>query len=272
MSDLAQIQQNFAQALTESGTAPQLTQQIEAGVFSAEQKLQIYRNNFIMSLTDALQATYPVLAVMVGDIYFAQLAKAFIRQIPVQQPCISHFGDQLPQFMRGLESLEEHPYLPDLAQLEWYYSCQINRMPIMSQFPFTDFSKLDSTAQEHVVFTLNPSLVLFQSEWAVIELFQRIKRHLTEPEHATDPLQGFILEQPQCGWIKGSAMAEVEVQTCQPLLFKILQHCQQGLPFSQFSQDATQQGGPEIYSVEQLQMALQQLIASSVITSYHLAT
>lgn len=272
MSDLAQVQRSFAQALTEGNTDPMLAEQIETGIFSAEQRLQLYRNNFIMSLTDALQATYPVLAVMVGDIYFAQLAKAFIRQMPMQQPCLSHFGDQLSSFMQGLNSLEEHPYLSDLAQLEWYYSWQINRMPTTRQFPFADFSKLDSAAQERVVFTLNPSLVLFQSEWAVIELFQRMKRHLTESEHATDPLQGFILEQPQCGWIKGSAMAEVEVKTCPPLLFSMLQHCQQGLPFSQFIQDATQQGRIEICSVEQLQMALQQLIASNVITSYHLAT
>lgn len=234
---LKTLQLQFAEALTSPGEKPALYQQIGESHFAADQLLQIYRNNFVLSLTEALENTFPVLRAMVGDDFFAQLAKAFIRQIPLEKAAIADFGDQLPGFMSELEQLSEMPYLIDLAHLEWLYSWRINRMPQADSFPYDALAELNETDYEHLNFTLNPDLTLFQSEWAVIELFQRLKPWLNTRDNddcqtEEAPLDGLNLEQPQQGYVVTTGLAETEVQSITPELSDFLNFCQSGSLFS----------------------------------------
>ena len=54
---LADIQTQFAQALRYQASADDC--HIDSDHFSAEQRMQVYRNNFVISLSEVLQATYP---------------------------------------------------------------------------------------------------------------------------------------------------------------------------------------------------------------------
>ncbi len=248
--DLQNLQLQFAQALTTPGEQPELYQQIQDSHFDADQLLQIYRNNFVLSLTESLEITFPVLRVMVGEEFFAQLAKAFIRQIPMEKAAVAEFGDLLPEFMANLEQLSEMPYLVDLARFEWAYSIRINRMPQAEPFPYHALAELGEDDYERMSFSVNPDLTLFQSQWAIIELFQRLKNWLAQREACCaagdgddseqtedDPLAGLQLDQPQQGYIATTGLAEVEYQVVDSGIFALLEHCQQSQLFNQFEHD-----------------------------------
>ena len=249
--ELYRLQQQFAQALTSpasSGDHAELYQRIQETHFDADQLLQIYRNNFVLSLTEALEVTFPVLRVMVGDDFFAQLAKAFIRTVPMSNAAVAEFGEALPDFMLDLEQLKEMPYLADLARFEWAYSVRINRIPTAEPFPYQGLSEVREDDYERIHFMVNPDITLFQSPWAIIELFRRLKNWLERQADAgkgdvfisddDDPLAGFQLDQPQKGYIATSGLAEVLYQELDDGVFFLLEHCQAGKLFRLFEYDA----------------------------------
>lgn len=80
---------------------------------------QIYRNNFFISLTGALADVYPVVQRLVGEGFFAQLARRYLRSYPSRSGNLHDFGAELARFMLGIPELADLPYLPDVAALEW---------------------------------------------------------------------------------------------------------------------------------------------------------
>lgn len=82
-------------------------------------RLQVYRNNLLVSLTAALEAVYPVLARLVGAAFFRQVARAFIVEHPSRSGNLHEFGRELPAWLRASASLQSLPYLGDVAALEW---------------------------------------------------------------------------------------------------------------------------------------------------------
>lgn len=82
-------------------------------------RFDIYRNNVLASLTEALSKTFPVVETMLGEEYFAALARAFVRVAPPRSPILADFGGDFPGFVAGFKPLADYAYLADLARLEW---------------------------------------------------------------------------------------------------------------------------------------------------------
>jgi Putative DNA-binding domain len=82
-------------------------------------RLQIYRNNLDESLSDALEAVFPVIARLVGDRYFRQLSRGFIAAHPLRASSLHNFGRELPDHIAQQPELIDLPYLADVAHLEW---------------------------------------------------------------------------------------------------------------------------------------------------------
>lgn len=83
------------------------------------QRINVYRNNTTILLIDALATNFPVVAALVGDAFFAQMARAFLRTHPPQSPCLFEYGDTFADFIETFPGAQELPYLADVARLEW---------------------------------------------------------------------------------------------------------------------------------------------------------
>ena len=83
----------------------------------AARRLQIYRNNLFESLTSALEAVFPVVARLVGERFFRQLARGFIGAHPSRSGNLHEFGCNLPAYLASMPS--GLTYLADVAALEW---------------------------------------------------------------------------------------------------------------------------------------------------------
>lgn len=119
MSTLRDIQAGFAEALLEAGQPPPSGLAATAPGSIPVRRFNVYRNNVVMSLTDVLEAYFPVVRRLLGDEFFRATTRSFILTQPPVSPVISRYGEDFPAFLAQFVPVADVPYLPDVARLEW---------------------------------------------------------------------------------------------------------------------------------------------------------
>jgi hypothetical protein len=140
---------------------------------SVSPREQIYRNNVFISLTGALADVYPVVQRLVGEKFFAQLARRYIRAYPSRSGNLHDFGSAFAGFMLGVEDLRSLPYLPDVAALEW--ACH-EAFHAAEAAPL-DFSRLINP--ESAKAPLHPAARLVASRYPILAIWEA--NHAEEP-------------------------------------------------------------------------------------------
>ncbi len=84
----------------------------------ASKRFDVYRNNVAVSLSDALEAAFPVVRKLVGDEFFRAMAGVYLRKHPPKTPLMMFYGEAMPQFLRRFEPAKSIGYLPDIAAIE----------------------------------------------------------------------------------------------------------------------------------------------------------
>lgn len=83
------------------------------------QRFAVYRNNFAVSLVEALADSFPVLRELVGAAFFRTLADAYVRRVPPRSPVLAWYGADFPDFVAAFPAASGVPYLADVARLEY---------------------------------------------------------------------------------------------------------------------------------------------------------
>ena len=170
MTGLRDLQSEFATALRDPGRGLPVDV-ISHNARHPTRRFNVYRNNVFASLTDLLQAYFPVVARLVGEEFFRAMAHDFIVRDPPRSPILSRFGARFPPFIQKFPAAQDLPYLADVARLEWLqqraYHAQ-DRVPINPR-------KLASVPAEQlpdIAFKLHPSVGLLVSRFPVISIWQ----------------------------------------------------------------------------------------------------
>ena len=85
---------------------------------AARKRFDVYRNNVAVSLSDALEAAFPVVRKLVGEEFFRAMAGVYLRKHPPKTPLMMFYGDAMPQFLSRFEPAKSIGYLPDIAKIE----------------------------------------------------------------------------------------------------------------------------------------------------------
>jgi hypothetical protein len=83
-----------------------------------ERRFAVYRNNVTASLVEALGASFPVTQALVGDIFFAAMAREFIAVSPPRSRLLAEYGEDLPGFVSGFAPAAQLPWLAVVARIE----------------------------------------------------------------------------------------------------------------------------------------------------------
>lgn len=113
----------------------------------------------------ALQAAYPVVAQLLGEESFADLARALWHAYPPVRGDIACWGEHLPAFMRSSAQLAEEPFLPDVADVEWALH-QCSSAPD-GQAQLTTLALLTTNDPATLHFLLAPGCTVVCSAWPV---------------------------------------------------------------------------------------------------------
>ncbi|KJF80302.1 HvfC/BufC N-terminal domain-containing protein [Photobacterium angustum] len=261
-NELHQLQSAFSDALQYKHSYASTT--IKATTFSAEQHLQIYRNNFILSLTDILSATYPAVLAMIGHDCFVQLARLHILHSPLTQGDVSHYGEGFHRTIANNETISKAlPYLSDLAQLEWYRDI-VSRMPSQQHgFPFEKLQHLQNSENADAFgqsyFHIPTATYVLTSQYSVGDLWhivdgERLNHHASEFSSADDPLVTLDIDQPQTVVIQLHGN-EILTQVISSDLKALIIHCQQ--------QKSLQQASPQM--LEQLPLLFEYQLTDDIV-------
>lgn len=116
MSALASLQQELQMHLLESNNQV-LDRLVLPSKGKLAERLAVYSNAYVWRLIDALYQEYGLLAKLLGEEAFTELAEAFIDAYPSQFVSIAEFNRPLAKFLAEYHPYSEKTYLSELAQL-----------------------------------------------------------------------------------------------------------------------------------------------------------
>ncbi|MEZ8386756.1 DNA-binding domain-containing protein, partial [Vibrio splendidus] len=96
---LTNVQSEFANALRYQNNGEHCD--IVSDHFTDEQRIQIYRNNFVISLSEVLAATYPLTEMLVGEECFQQMARQHVLSYPSTSGDVSGYGEHFEQTIQA---------------------------------------------------------------------------------------------------------------------------------------------------------------------------
>ncbi len=132
----------------------------------AQRRFNVYRNNRVASLIDALRQSYPAIAQLVGEDFFKACARAFIDAHPPAQPVMAEYGREFGQFIETLPNTSQLPYLRDVAELEWW-RLQAHHNADASVLDVSLLAEIPPQQLMQIRLQCHPALYLVQSQWPV---------------------------------------------------------------------------------------------------------
>ena len=165
MPTLRELQAEFHQALLGGGVA-ELGRLIREDGLPTDARLDIYRNNVLVSLKQVLKDAFPVVCRLVHERFFVYATDEFIRGNPPEQACLFAYGGRFADFLAAFPPCRELVYLPDVARLEWLMNVAAHAAESTPLSP----AALNSVAEgdaPNLVLRLDPSLGFLESRWPV---------------------------------------------------------------------------------------------------------
>ena len=172
---LETTQHRFAAALLDvDDEAPLLAELTGDDRARLATRFAFYRGNLREGWIKALGNAYPVLQQLVGDECFAALAQLYGDAHPSTCGDLNRFGDLLPEFVAACGALDDYPYLPDVARLEWtlhraHYAADAQPLEPAQLAALGD-------ALSAARCTLHPACSAFASRFAAVPVWQAHRR------------------------------------------------------------------------------------------------
>ena len=145
------------------------------------ERLAVYSNAYVWRLIDALEQEYGLLAKLLGDEAFTELAEAFINDYPSQFYSIAKFSEPLAQFLVEYTPYSEQPHLSELVQL---IKALITSLEA-ADAPFLNFEALANVAEQNwpsLCFKFHPSVQYFNFNYNSYAIWKALVQEKSVPE------------------------------------------------------------------------------------------
>lgn len=172
----AAIQHAFAAALVDPDR-PVPADVVAPGGRSDAARFAVYRNNVHVGLLGALAKTFPVTRMLVGDHFFAGMAREFVVAEKPSTPLLMEYGAGFPGFVEEFAPAAALPYLADVARIEaaWIRAYHAADIALLSMH---DLSELDAGDIAGSCLSAHPATAIVRSRHPVGSIWAA---HQTQP-------------------------------------------------------------------------------------------
>lgn len=168
MSSLAQQQQRLLDALLAWPATDAIKKVAHEIIDPGARGLKAYKANGHALAASALQSAYPVVAQLVGDEGFTDLAHALWHAQPPARGDIAQWGMGLAEFLENSTQLQDEPYLADVARVEWALH-QCAGAPD-AEADLATLALLTTETPEQLQLRLAPGCAVVRSVWPVASI------------------------------------------------------------------------------------------------------
>jgi len=180
MSGLARLQEDFQEYLLR-GTRAIEVDVVGSARVPVDTRLGIYAGAYGSRLIDALAASYPALAALLGEEDFRSLGAAYVRAHDSRFFNIRHYGAELEAFLGAWPETAEVALLGELARWEW---------TLCAVFDAADAEPLTAAALAGIApadwaalrFGFHPSVHRLALAWNAPQLWQALTDGEERPE------------------------------------------------------------------------------------------
>ncbi|WP_415225092.1 DNA-binding domain-containing protein [Psychromonas sp.] len=155
--------------------------------FSSNDLLQLYRNSFVMGVTEALAVTYQHTLSLVGEDFFNTVARQFILTQPPRENNIINYGNGFSGFLQNLPQLKSLPYIAEMARFEWCLEQTSNAQLQSEPLDIEKLAALPATLFATIIFNIPSQVSLFVSEQDIYRLYQMIVNDKVEETDLNSP-------------------------------------------------------------------------------------
>jgi hypothetical protein len=176
MTTLRTIQSKVSEAIFEGERDGSAINAINQHILPADgtdsiEQVKIYKSAILGTLTRALGNIYPVAQRLVGEEFFAGMARKYALKVPSRSPDLAHYGDEFARFIGDFEPADSVPYLADVATLEWSWHRAFNAADQAA----LDTARLAEVAESktgEIRFRLPESASLIRSDFPIQKIWQ----------------------------------------------------------------------------------------------------
>jgi hypothetical protein len=154
-------------------------------------RFDVYRNNIIIGLIQALETGFPTIRALVGDEFFKAMAGIFVRAHPPKDPRIATYGGTFPGFLSQFKPVAHLPYLPDVARLDLgmrqsYHAADVTVLNVAGHDPAKVMQFRPRMA---------PASLIFSSRFAVYDIWRM--HHETDAPKPKPGAQDIMITRPE---------------------------------------------------------------------------
>jgi hypothetical protein len=142
---------------------------IAGDMAEVDRRFAVYRNNVAVSLTEALASRFPVIRRLVGEAFFAPLARLYAETDRPRSPVLAEWGEGFAGFLAGFPPLAGYPYLADVARIEFARGRAFHA----ADAPPIDPASLAAADPGEVRLMLHPSVRLLRLAYPALSIWAR---------------------------------------------------------------------------------------------------
>lgn len=148
---------------------------------AAAARLSVSRNTALSHIAGALHDTFPAVWRLVGEEYFLDAAREYVRLHPSRSGDLRHVGDRFPAYLASLFGTDRYQVVAEVARLEWLIQDVLLAAPHRS-LDLTALAAVEPAAYGSLHFVLHPALRLFESPYPAQRIWESNVMCEAEPE------------------------------------------------------------------------------------------
>ncbi len=169
MKSLKTLQESFATSVYDNEDAT-ISELIPNKSIATNDRLQIYKDNVLITLYETLKSRYPAVCRLVDERFFKYAVNEYIKLHKPTSGNLDDYGFSFIEFLTEFQPTKEMHYLSDIAKLEWalhvaYFAADAT--PIDK----AELAKIAPEEYENLQFTLHPSAQLLSSKYPIDKIW-----------------------------------------------------------------------------------------------------